>query len=698
MNLKENILKIKGMDCPDCATGIEKKLKELQGIKNYSFMFSSEKLALSYDENEINFEAIKQAIQKLGYKIEDGEKKYEKGNSANIIVFAFVSILAILILAEILLERLGILEKAFLAVPYWVLLAATLIGGYPILKNAFKNLINKSVTTDLIMSVGIGAAAFTQEFSAALLIVFFVRIAHFLETFTIDRSRQAIKELIKLSPKTAIVKRDHTESEVPIGELKVGDIIIVKPGANIPTDGKVIKGTSAINQSAITGESLPVEKHMGSEVYAGTINQRGSLEIEVTRIGADTTLGKIITLVEEAESHKAPVQKFADRFSTFYLPFVILVAVLTYLITKNLSATIAVLVVACPCAVALATPMAVVAAVGRSAKQGILIKGGRYLEILAKANVILVDKTGTLTFGQPKITDIIPLARQSEKEIIALAGSIEKYSEHILAKAVLDKAKEWQVALTDPEKFKVEAGMGVIASINNEEFILGNKKLLEEHKVEISKLILEQIKTFEIEGKTILILAKKTSEILGFLAVQDVVRQEAREAINELKQLGFKKIIMLTGDNKYIAEAIARDLDIEYRAELLPHDKIAVVEELQKQNYTVVMVGDGVNDAPALTKADVGIAMGITGTDVALEAADIALMKDDWREVPQAVKIARRTFSTIKQNLAFGIGFDLIGISLAASGFLPPIFAAAAQSFPDVAVFLNSAKLLKRKK
>lgn len=698
MTIKEDILKIKGMDCPDCAAGIEKKLKELRGIKNYSFMFSSEKLALSYDESEINLEIIKQAIQKLGYKIEDGEVKYEKRNLANIIIFAFVSVLAVLVLAEILLERLGILEKAFLAVPAWVLVVATLIGGYPILKNAFTNLINKSITTDLVMSVGIGAAAFTHEFSAALLIVFFVRIAHFLETFTIDRSRQAIKELIKLSPKTAIVKRDHADFEVLIGELKVDDIIIVKPGANIPTDGKVIKGTSAVDQSAITGESLPVEKHIGSEVYAGTINQRGSLEVKVSRIGADTTLGKIISLVEEAESHKAPVQKFADRFSTFYLPFVILVAVLTYLITKNLSATIAVLVVACPCAVALATPMAVVAAVGRSAKQGILIKGGRYLETLAKANVLLVDKTGTLTFGQPKITDVISLAGQSREEIIALAGSIEKYSEHILAKAVLEKAKECQVVLIDPEKFRVETGMGVVASFNNEEFILGNTKLLEDHKVEISKSISEQIKTLETAGKTVLILAKKSYKILGLLAVQDVVRQEARQAINELKQLGFKKIIMLTGDNKYTAEAIARDLDIEYKAELLPQDKITIVEELQKQGYIVAMVGDGVNDAPALTKANVGIAMGITGTDVALEAADIALMKDDWREVPQAVKIARRTFSTIKQNMAFGIGFDLIGISLAASGFLPPIFAAAAQSLPDVAVFLNSAKLLKRKK
>ncbi len=698
MNQKENILKIKGMDCPDCATGIEKKIKELPGVKNYSFMYSSEKLALSYDENEINLEIIKQEIQKLGYKIEDGEKKYEKRDLANTIIFAFVSILAVLVLVEIILERLGILEQAFLAVPYWVLLAATLVGGYPIFKNAFKNLINKSVTTDLIMSVGIGAAAFAQEFSAALLIVFFVRIAHFLETFTVDRSRQAIKELIKLSPKTAIVKRDHAEFEIPIGELKVGDIIIIKPGTNIPTDGKVMKGTSAVDQSAITGESLPVEKHIGGEVYAGTINQRGVLEVEVTRIGADTTLGKIITLVEEAESHKAPVQKFADRFSALYLPFVILVAILTYLISRNLSATIAVLVVACPCAIALATPMAVVAAVGRSAKQGILIKGGKYLEILAKANVILVDKTGTLTFGQPKITDIIPLAGQSEKEIIALAGSIEKYSEHILSKAVLDKAKDEQATLIDPEKFKVEAGMGVIATINHEDFVLGNKKLLDEYKIEISKSILEQIKTFEVAGKTVLILAKKTSGILGFLAVQDVIRQEAKEAIKELKRLGFKKIIMLTGDNKHIAEAIAKELDIEYRAELLPHDKIAVVEELQKQSYTVVMVGDGVNDAPALTKADVGIAMGITGTDVALEAADIALMKDDWREVPQAIKIARRTFSTIKQNMAFGIGFDIIGISLAAFGFLPPILAAAAQSLPDVAVFLNSAKLLKGKK
>lgn len=694
---KEVSLKVKGLDCPECAIPLEQALKTHVGISQYNFLFTAEKVSLSYDESKISLADIKQLIQRTGFSVDDNAKN-PRTDISGFISFAFVGFLAVILLVEIVFERLGILEAILVPIPSWLLVGAVLIGGFPIFKSALQNLQHRSVNTDLVMSVGITAASVSHEISAALLIVFFVRIAHFLEKFTVDRSRQAINELIKLVPTTAWIKKNDQEVEVNIADIVVGDTVVVKPGERIPVDGLVSRGVSAIDQSTITGESTPVRKVKGNQVFASTINQSGHLEIIVNRVGADTTLGKIIHLVEEAETHKAPIQKFADKFSGYYLPLVILVAAATYLFTRNLSATIAVLVVACPCAVALATPMAVVAATGRAAKQGILIKGGRYLELLAKVDVLLVDKTGTLTFGRPQVTDIISLSNMSSDDILSIAASMERYSEHILAKSVLDKASESAVILSDPDKFTTITGKGVVATIKTETYYLGNQKLLHEQDIKLSSKIKNLIESFEKQGKTVLILANEDKNVLGLLAITDVIRNEAKIALERLKKHGIKKIIMLTGDNQYTAQTVASALDIEYQAELLPEDKIKVVKELQKQGYKVAMVGDGVNDAPSLSQADVGIAMGVVGTDIALEAADVVLMGDDWNHLPEAIEIAKKTFSTIKQNIALGIGFDIVGMGLASFGFLPPIFAAAAQSFPDVAVFLNSARLLKKTK
>ncbi len=693
--IKEISLKVKGLDCPECALPLEKVLKTQTGISTYNFLFTAEKVSLTYDENIISLADIKQLIQRSGLKVVN-DAKTQGIKIDGIITFAFVGFLAVLLLVEIVFERLGILEAVLVPIPNWLLIGAVLVGGYPIFKSALQNLLHKEVNTDLIMTVGITAASVSHELSAALLIVFFVRIAHFLESFTVDRSRQAINELIKLAPTTAWIKKGGKEVEVNITDIIVGDTIVVKPGERIPVDGIVSRGVSAVDQATITGESTPVRIELGSQVFASTMNQSGHLEIKVNRVGADTTLGKIIHLVEEAETNKAPIQKFADRFSGYYLPLVILVATATYLFTRNLSATIAVLVVACPCAVALSTPMAVVAATGRAAKQGILIKGGRYLELLAKVNVLLVDKTGTLTFGRPQVTDIISVSNLTSDDILSIAASVERYSEHVLAKSVLDKAAELAVHLSEPDKFSTLAGKGVIASIKKQTHYLGNQKLLHEQGITINFKTKDLIEASEKQGKTVLILANRKEGVLGLLAITDIIRNEVKPAIETLKKLGFKKIIMLTGDNKHSAQTVASALGIDCQAELLPEDKIQVVKDLQERGYKVAMVGDGVNDAPSLSQADVGIGMGAAGTDIALEAADVVLMGDDWNQLPEAIAIAKKTFSTIKQNIALGIGFDIVGMGLASIGFLPPVFAAAAQSFPDVAVFLNSARLLKR--
>ncbi len=688
-------LKVKGLDCPECAIPLEGVLKTQTGIGTYTLLFTAEKISLTYDDSKITIDDIKQLIQRSGFTVAD-DAKTQGIKTDGIITFAFVGFLAVILLIEIVFERLGILEAILVPIPNWLLVGATLVGGYPIFKSALQNLLHKSVNTDLIMSVGIAAASVSHELSAALLIVFFVRIAHFLENFTVDRSRQAINELIKLAPTTAWIKKDGQEVEVNITDIIVGDTVVVKPGERIPVDGKVSRGVSAVDQSTITGESTPVRIELGSQVFASTMNQSGHLEIKVNRIGADTTLGKIIHLVEEAETHKAPIQKFADRFSGYYLPLVILIATATFLISRNLSATIAVLVVACPCAVALSTPMAVVAATGRAAKQWILIKGGRYLELLTKVNVLLVDKTGTLTFGKPQVTDIISVSTLTSDDILSIAATMERYSEHVLAKSVLDKAAESAVHLSDPGKFSTLAGKGVIANIKKLTYYLGNQKLLQEQGITINSKIKDLIEASEKQGKTVLILANRKDGVLGLLAITDIIRNEVKPAIETLKKLGFKKIIMLTGDNKHAAQTVASALGIGYQAHLLPEDKIEEVKDLQKRGYKVAMIDDGVNDAPSLSQADVGIGMGVAGTDIALEAADVVLMGDDWNQLPEAIAIAKQTFRTIKQNITLGIGFDIVGMGLASIGFLPPVLAAAAQSFPDVAVFLNSARLLKR--
>lgn len=702
MNTTTIELPIRGMDCAECATHIEERLHKIAGVQTAQVFLTAEKGVISYDHSRVAPEAFVNAIDELGYHADAPGAPARKSNPGMVLSeatrFGFIAVIAVLAIVELVAERLGLIETAIERIPAPIILLAILVGGFPIFRSAFLGLRARQINADLLMTVAIAGASALGEFVSAALIVFFMSIAHFLENLTTEKSRAAIRELIAFAPKTARVIRNGEEIELPIDELHVHDTILIRPGERLPADGTVTDGASAVDQSPITGESIPVEKHKGDNVFAASVNQRGALYVTVTRIGRDSMIGKIIRLVEEAEAVKAPVQKFADRYSAIYLPVVIGASLLTYLVTQNPTHAIAVLVVACPCAIALATPLAVVASVGRAARQGILIKGGLYLEALAKVDTFVMDKTGTLTFGKPRVTDIeIANPTFSTSDLLRLAASAEKFSEHPLSFAILEQANERGITIDAPTAFEVIAGQGIVAQIDGNEIAFGNRRLMEtRNSIAMDESFAMRAADLEHAGKTVMFLSNDHT-IAGLIAVADVVRAEVPQALRQLSKLGIRRLVLLTGDNERVASALAHQLGVEFRAEMLPEDKIEFVRQLQRDGHHVAMIGDGINDAPALAQADVGIAMAVAGTDIAMEAAHLALMTDDWNQIPVAVRLARRAFRTIKQNIAFGLIFNVAGLSLASLGILTPVMAAAAQSLPDVAVFVNSSKLLRGK-
>jgi Cd2+/Zn2+-exporting ATPase/Cu+-exporting ATPase len=487
------------------------------------------------------------------------------------------------------------------------------------------------------------------------------------------------------------VLREGLEHEVPVSDVSVGEIVVVRPGERIPVDGEVVWGEATVNQAAITGEAMPVEVAPRDMVFAATIAELGSLRVRATRVGEETTFGRVVKLVEEAERNRAEVQRLADKVAGYYLPVVVGVALATLLISRNPLATAAVLLIACSCAFAMATPIAMLASIGAAAKRGLLIKGGKYLELLAKADVLLLDKTGTVTLGRPQLTDIHPVGTIAAEALLALAAAAERDSEHPLAQAVRAAAQARGLKLPEPSGFTALPGRGVRAVIGGSSVAVGSRRILPE-----GYAVPAAAQALEADGKTVLYVLKD-GELIGLLAAADTLRPEVPAAIGQLRTFGLTHIELLTGDNARSAEAIAAQLGIRYRAELLPEDKIAIVKAHQAAGHTVVMVGDGVNDAPALAQADVGIAMGAAGTDVALEAAHVALMRDDWWLVPEVVAIARRTMRVVAGNLGFTVAFNVVGLTLAALGYVPPVVAAAVQALPDLGILGNSSRLLRQR-
>jgi P-type Cu+ transporter len=561
----------------------------------------------------------------------------------------------------------------------------TLVGGYPIFHEAVENILERRMTMELSMAIAILAALAIREVFTALVITLFVLVAEVLEGLTVGRGRRAIRHLVELLPTTATVNERGVWREIGIQQLVTGDIVLIKPGSRIPVDGPVVGGHSFVDQAAITGESMPVEKKPGTPVYAGTINQSGALEVRVEGLGRDTTFGKIIQAVEQAEKSRAPIQRIADRLAGYLVYFALGAAVLTFLVTHNIRSTISVVIVAGACGIAAGTPLAILGAIGRAAQQGAIIKGGLYLEKLAEVDTVLLDKTGTLTFGTPEVLDVHPAPEVSAALLLKTAAIAESRSEHPVAKAILRKAAQFGIAQQEPENFEYTPGKGVSAVCDGDEVIVGNENFLLERGVLLTR------RHEHSTGSEVFVA--RGGQFLGTLVVADLLRPEAKEAIQALRSMRLRTVL-LTGDAKSVAEDIGKKLGVdEVASELLPEEKLQYVVRLTESSRTVAMVGDGINDAPALVQAQVGIAMG-SGTDVARESADVVLIGSDLSKLVETLRIARRCRRTILQNFVGTLAVDSVGVGMAAFGLLNPLLAAFIHVSSEMVFILNSARLV----
>jgi len=736
-------IEIEGMHCSSCANLIERSLKKLPGVSQANVNFAAEKANIIYDEVQVKPQNLIEAIKKAGYKAEladsndSNHDKYKreqeiKGYARK---FWFSFSLSLPMLYFMLLDFFTIPGKAAV-LPFVGIISLILtipiqfIIGAGFYKGMWSSLKMKTFNMDSLVAIGTSTAFFYSlvnfliyfirtksiigingkipelYFETAAYLITFVILGKWLEIRTKGKTGEAIKKLMGLQAKTARVIRSGETLDVPIENVILGDIIIVRPGEKIPIDGKITKGSSSIDESMITGESLPVEKKVGDNVIGATVNKTGSFEFVVNHVGSETTLAQIIRLVEDAQGSKAPIQGFADRISAVFVPTVISLAIITFLVwyfllgatlSFALMAFTAVIVIACPCALGLATPTSLMVGTGRGAEQGILVKGGEPLESACHIKAVVFDKTGTLTKGKPEVTDIIQFNNLNKDEVLMISASLEKQSEHPLAEAIYSYAGEEGVALNEVHDFSALPGQGVKGTINNTEYYLGNRRLVTEILGHSIDKINPELTKLEEQGKTVMILAE-SGKILGAVAVADKVKVTSAEAVAKLKKLGLA-VYMITGDNERTAKAIATQVGIEnVLAEVMPEDKANEVKKLQKNNYKVAMVGDGINDAPALAQADLGIAMG-SGTDVAMETGGIVIMKNDLNDVATAFQLARETMGKIKQNLFFALFYNVIGIPIAARVFvgfgiiLKPELAGLAMALSSISVVSNSLLL-----
>ncbi len=726
---KQEVFQIIGMSCAACSTKVEKKLNRLEGVETARVNLATEKAEVVYNPAVITAAELISTIEALGYQMlpneaqssddraEQQERELRRLKWELIIAVVF----SLPFLIGMLLSMVGV-NVAFLHNPYLQLLLATpvqFVIGFRFYRNAFYALRAKSANMDVLIVLGTSAAYFfslyngflkpppaagmMQElyFEAGVMIITLILLGKYLEAVAKGKTSEAIKKLMGLQAKTAQVIRNGLEEEIPVAEVRLGDVVIVKPGEKIPVDGTIVAGNSAIDESMLTGESLPVEKTVGDQVVGVTINKYGTFKFTATKIGHETALAQIIKLVEEAQSSKAPIQKIADRVAGVFVPVVIGIALLTFLIWyygvsggQDLSAAVisavSVLVIACPCALGLATPTAIMVGTGKGAENGILIKGGEHLETAYRLNVVVLDKTGTITKGEPEVTDLLPVGKLGEEQLLKVAAMVEKASEHPLGVAIYQKGKETLENILEAESFTAIPGKGVKAVVEDQNIYIGNRSLMKEIGVDIASLE-QQISQLEEQGKTVMLLVID-QVIEGLIGVADTVKEGSLGAINKLQQLGME-VYMLTGDNQQTAAAIAGQVGItKVLAEVLPENKAFEVARLKEQGKIVAMVGDGINDAPALAEADIGMAIG-TGTDVAIEAAAITLMRGDLRTIPAAISLSRKTMTKIKQNLFWAFIYNIIGIPIAALGYLSPVIAGAAMAFSSVSVLTNSLSL-----
>ncbi|PEQ89838.1 copper-translocating P-type ATPase [Bacillus sp. AFS006103] len=727
---------ITGMTCAACATRIEKGLNKLNGVSKANVNLALEKATVEYNPSALSKNEIIQKVEALGYgaRVKDEAQQQETADYRQKEIekqtgkFIFSTILSL----PLLWAMVGHFSfTSFIYVPEmfmnpWVQLALAtpvqFIIGKQFYVGAFKALKNKSANMDVLVALGTSAAYFYSvylSFSAlggtahtvelyyetSSILITLIILGKLFEAKAKGRSSEAIKKLMGLQAKTALIERNGIEQEVPLEEVIVGDIIHVKPGEKIPVDGRIVDGRSAIDESMLTGESVPVDKSIGDEVIGATINKNGFLKIEATKVGKDTALAQIIKVVEEAQGSKAPIQRLADQISGVFVPIVVGIAIVTFIVwylwaapgdfAEALEKMIAVLVIACPCALGLATPTSIMAGSGRAAEFGILFKGGEHLEMTHRISTIILDKTGTVTNGAPVLTDVIlESSSLNEEELLSLVGSAEKQSEHPLAQAIVEGIKEKGIDFKEVTTFESVPGFGITATVDGNELLIGTRKLMNKYQVTIDPA-LDKMDRLEREGKTAMLVAVNQS-YAGIVAVADTIKDTSKSAIKRLKEMGLE-VIMITGDNQQTASSIAAEVGIDQViAEVLPEGKADEVKKLQAQGKKVAMVGDGINDAPALAVADIGMAIG-TGTDVAMEAADITLIRGDLNSIADAIYMSKKTINNIKQNLFWAFGYNTLGIPIAALGFLAPWLAGAAMAFSSVSVVLNALRLQKVK-
>ncbi|MDQ1281213.1 MAG: Zn2+/Cd2+-exporting ATPase [Thermoproteota archaeon] len=582
---------------------------------------------------------------------------------------------------------------------YWaniLALVAAVLGGSLITLESVKELLHKHFGVDILASFAIWISVLVGEALAAAVVVIMLNGGTMLEEYIAGRSSKAIEKLMKSAPLTARVHRDGKEIEVPLNDVKVDGMVYVNPGEKIPVDGIIEKGNGLVNQAIITGESVPLEKFVGTTVYANTLLENGTLDIRVTKKSGDTIFAHIIRQVEEAQLRKAPVERIADRYARWFAPIILSVAVITQLVTGNVISTAAVLVISCPCALTLATPIAVAAGLGNSARDGVLIRGGTYLEEVGRCNVAILDKTGTITLGKPEVVDVKALGKNTVIEVLSIAGTAEQRSEHSLAKAVLDEVKKYEVSLAEPEELEVKPGYGIIAKNSGHTLLVGNMNLMKEHSVVFLDEAALYMERETALGHTVVAVAKD-GEAVGLISIADTLRVGVKDSIAKMRQAGLEKVVMLSGDNLAVAQEVAREVGIdEVHANLLPEDKVKYVHRYREQGKCVIVIGDGINDAPALASANVGIAMGVTGTDVAMETAGIVLMADDLSKVARTVTLSRRVLSVVKQNVIFAMAVNITGLILSTQGLVNPVLASVIHEGNALIVAFNSLRLFGR--
>jgi heavy metal translocating P-type ATPase len=687
------VVNIENIHCGDCALNIERSVEHVPGVLSAEVSYVLSSATVYYDPHRVEEDRIKKAITKPGYAVRETLTERTRVFWKEMRPFLFMAASGIALGLSWITGWMGLGPTRL---PTGFAIASLVLGGYPIIKSAIKALFIPDLNVDTLVSIAALAAVSVGAYQEAATVIFIMLLGEFLEGVTVGKARKAIASLIQLSPKTAWVRRENKEVQIPIEDVKPKEVVIVRPGERIPVDGKIISGCGSINQSMLTGESIPVEKGVDDRVYCGTINESGSCEIETTQVAEDTKLAQIKRLILEAQAEKSPTQRVMDRFARYFIPAIILIAFATFLVTGEIIRAITILIVACPCALVLGTPTAVVAAIGNAARQGILIKGGAYLEQMGRLKTLLMDKTGTLTHGRPKVVELNVLDGRDEKEVLYWAAIAEKRSEHPLARAITEKAEELGLSIPHPQYFENFRGKGVKVQWNSKTIIVGSSEMMKSEGVDIPESAKGSLELKQSEGMTSL-LVTLDRRLLGIISIADTLREGAKEAIDKIREQGVSEIWMLTGDSDQVANRIGKELGIRYEAKLLPEEKVMKVKEWKRKGHVVAMVGDGVNDAPALAAADIGIAMGAVGTDVAIETADIALMTDELEKIPTVVRLSRKALRVIKENLIFALVFNTVLVILSAQGWVTMILGAVMHQASSLLVILSSMRLLRKK-